>query len=94
MKRVEALLAAAILSASILFISCSGEKTVTIAEQYGLAYAPLQIMRSREFYEKLEPGIEIKWVKLGNTAAIREAVLAGEVDLGFMGLPHFLIGGR
>lgn len=76
----------------MLFSSCGGEKSVTIAEQYGLAYAPLQIMRSKAFFEKLEPDLEVRWVKLGNTAAIREAVLAGEVDLGFMGLPPFLIG--
>lgn len=77
---------------SLFFSSCSGSKTVTIAEQYGLAYAPLQIMRAQGYYEALAGDVEIKWVKLGNTAAIREAVLAGEVDLGFMGLPPFLIG--
>jgi NitT/TauT family transport system substrate-binding protein len=76
----------------VVFTSCSGNKTVTIAEQYGLAYAPLQIMRAQGYFEELVPELEIKWVKLGNTAAIREAVLAGEVDLGFMGLPPFLIG--
>lgn len=73
-------------------ISCSDDKSVTIAEQYGLAYAPLQIMREKAFFEELKPEIEIKWVKLGNTAAIREAVLAGQVDAGFMGIPPFLIG--
>ncbi len=81
-----------IISALLLLSSCSKKNTVAIAEQYGLAYAPLQIMRSMQFFEKLEPDTEIKWIRLGNTAAIREAVLAGEVDLGFMGLPPFLIG--
>ncbi|MDC7228232.1 MAG: ABC transporter substrate-binding protein [Spirochaetales bacterium] len=77
---------------TVLLTSCVGEKSVTIAEQYGLAYAPLQIMRAQGYFEELSPGVEIEWVKLGNTAAIREAVLAGEVDLGFMGLPPFLLG--
>ncbi|HAK47460.1 MAG TPA: ABC transporter substrate-binding protein [Spirochaeta sp.] len=72
--------------------SCSREKSVTIAEQYGLAYAPLQIMRAQGYFEQSAPELEINWIKLGNTAAIREAVVAGEVDLGFMGLPPFLIG--
>ncbi len=75
-----------------LFVSCSDDKSVTIAEQYGLAYAPLQIMREKAFFEELEPDFEVKWVKLGNTAAIREAVLAGEVDAGFLGIPPLLIG--
>lgn len=74
------------------FISCSKENEITIAEQYGLAYAPLQIMREKAFLEELESGLNVKWIKLGNTAAIREAVLAGEVDVGFMGIPPFLIG--
>lgn len=76
----------------LLLASCADDESVTIAEQYGLAYAPLQIMRSQKFFEKIEPKAEINWVKLGNTAAIREAVLAGEVDAGFMGIPPFLIG--
>ncbi len=93
MKSIGRTLSIVLLSVlQILFFSCSGAGEVTIAEQYGLAYAPLQIMRSQGFFEKLEPEIEVKWVKLGNTAAIREAVLADEVDLGFMGLPPFLIG--
>ena len=66
--------------------------TITIAEQYGLAYAPLQIMKARGFLEKMDSSIRVNWVKLANTASIREAVLAGDVDAGFMGIPPFLIG--
>ncbi len=75
--------------------SCTGKKTtpeIVIAEQYGLAYAPLQIIRETGMLEKLVPEADISWVKLGNTAAIREAVLAGKVDAGFLGIPPFLIG--
>ena len=64
---------------------------ITIADQYGLAYAPLEIMREKQYLEKLHPGIEVSWVRLGNTAAIREAVLTGDVDAGFLGIPPFLI---
>ncbi len=66
--------------------------TITIAEQYGLAYAPLQIMKAKGFLEEMDSSIRVNWVKLANTAAIREAVLAGDVDAGFMGIPPFLIG--
>ena len=84
---------------SIIFIilsSCSDNKSgnisVTIAEQYGLAYAPLQILKEKKFLEDQIPGIKVNWIKLGNTAAIREAVLGGKVDIAFMGIPPFLIG--
>lgn len=77
---------------SLLFFSCSNKNEITIAEQYGLAYAPLQIMKAKGFLKALEPEKDIRWVKLGNTAAIREAVLAGKADAGFMGIPPFLIG--
>jgi len=80
----------------IVFSSCSnnksGDLSVTIAEQYGLAYAPLQIVKEKRFIEDQLPGIKVNWVRLENTAAIREAVLGGKVDIGFMGIPPFLIG--
>ncbi|MDC7223283.1 MAG: ABC transporter substrate-binding protein [Spirochaetales bacterium] len=65
--------------------------SLTIAEQYGLAYAPLQIMGHEKILEGINPRVEVNWVTLGNTAAIREAVLAGDVDAGFLGIPPFLI---
>lgn len=68
------------------------KNTITIADQYGLAYAPIQIMKDKKILEKNTDDLEIKWKKLANTAAIREAMLAGEVDIGFMAIPPFLIG--
>lgn len=65
-------------------------KTVRIAEQYGLAYAPVQLLRLEKGLEK--SGYRVEWVRLMNTAAIREAMLAGRADIGFMGIPPFLIG--
>jgi NitT/TauT family transport system substrate-binding protein len=35
---------------------------------------------------------EIVWVKLGNATAIREAMIADKLDIGFMGIPPFIIG--
>jgi len=73
--------------------SCAPEKkTLTIAEQYGLAYAPLQILKDRRILEDMLPDTEIRWVQMDNTAAIREAVVAGKVDAGCLGIPPFLIG--
>lgn len=67
-------------------------QTLKIAEQYGLPYAPLQIVKEKKLIEKNLPGIQVSWRQLGNTTAIREAMLAGELDIGFMAIPPFLIG--
>jgi len=66
--------------------------SLSIAEQYGLAYAPLQILRRQGLVERLLPGVRITWQQLANTATIREAMLAGRVDVGFVAIPPFLIG--
>lgn len=71
----------------------AGEKlTISIAEQYGLAYAPVQVMKELKLLEKNLPGIKTEWKQLSNTAAIREAMLAGRIDAGFIAIPPFLIG--
>ena len=70
----------------------SDMQQVTIAEQYGLAYAPLQIMKELKLLEKNNSNLQVNWKQMGNTAAIREAMLAKEVDIGFMAIPPFLIG--
>lgn len=68
------------------------KKTIRIAEQYGIAYAPVQIMKAQGLLEKNCPGIEISWEQMSNTAAIREAMVADRLDAGFMAIPPFLIG--
>jgi len=79
----------------ILILSgCNNTQTgqISIAEQYGLAYAPIQIMKEKGFLKAYDPDLDVKWKQLGNTVAIREAMLAGNVDIGFMAIPPFLIG--
>ncbi|MBF9014245.1 MULTISPECIES: ABC transporter substrate-binding protein [unclassified Oceanispirochaeta] len=77
----------------MLLFSCGrSSDSVSIAQQYGLAYAPVQIMKDKGFLEdELKGKTEVKWIRLANTAAIREGVLAGDVDAGFLGIPPFLI---
>lgn len=67
-------------------------KSIRIAEQYGIAYAPLQIIKAQGLLEKNCPGIAVSWEQLSNTAAIREAMVADRLDAGFMAIPPFLIG--
>lgn len=73
-------------------MGCQEKKEIIIAEQYGLAYAPVQIMMSKGYLEDLLPDYEIKWVKLGNTMAIREAMTADALDVAFLGIPPYIIG--
>ncbi len=90
--------------ASFLFLSCSPREPknhetgstvpekLILAEQYGLAYAPVNVARRMGWFEEELPGIRIEWEKAGNAATVREAILAGRMDGGFMGIPPYLIG--
>lgn len=95
-KSNKTLVIAVILVLSSLMVSCSNkdafEKKIVIADQFGLGYAPIQIMKEKGFLEENLPDYEIEWVKMGNASAIREAMITGDLDIGFMGIPPFLIG--
>jgi NitT/TauT family transport system substrate-binding protein len=79
---------------ALLLVSCGAEeeKRIRVAEQYGLAYAPVTIMKEYGLLEEALPDYEISWSRLTNAASIREAMLADRLDIGFMGVPPFLIG--
>lgn len=62
-----------------------------IAVQYGLGYAPLAIAQELGLFEHYA-GVPVEWKQYGSGGAIREALVAGELDVGFMGIPPFIIG--
>jgi NitT/TauT family transport system substrate-binding protein len=90
----------------LLFSGCADGRVGTqpstapklvIAEQFGLAYAPIEILKSTEILaeELAKAGLEttvVEFKTLGNTAAIREAMVSGDLDIGFVAIPPFLIG--
>jgi NitT/TauT family transport system substrate-binding protein len=95
MKRLmQIMLIGSLLIENLLMSGCSNHdiETLKIAEQYGLAYAPIQIMKEKGLLETALPGVTIEWEQLGNTTAIREAMLSDYLDVGFLGIPPFLIG--
>jgi len=97
MRKKTALLLSTVFCVVFLFPQCSKENenkhvSIEIAKQFGLAYAPIQIMEDLKLLEKRVPEADISWIQLSNTAAIREAMLGKGVDIGFMGIPPFLIG--
>ncbi len=82
------------LLSALLLWGCQKQKppSIGIAEQYGIAYAPLNIMKEKGILEKKLPGVAINWQKFGGPTAIRESMMNGEVDFGFMGIAPVLIG--
>lgn len=68
------------------------QQKLRIAMQYGLAYAPVQIMQEKKIIEKYLPGASITWKEMGTGPVIRDAMVTGEIDIGFMGISPFLIG--
>lgn len=68
------------------------QQKLSIAMQYGLAYAPVQIIQERKLIEKYLPGASITWKEMGTGPVIRDAMVTGQVDIGFMGISPFLIG--
>ncbi len=102
MKLIKHNLALTVLLLTVITIttSCtvkSKNDTLIIADQFGLAYAPIEIMKSKEFLRREldkvgAPEIEIEWKRMGNTTSMREAMVSGDLDIGFVGIPPFLIG--
>lgn len=92
--RKRILLTILLLLSALLLSGCGAEKPMqlTIAEQFGIAYAPLQIMKEEQLLEKALPGVTVRWVQMGGPTAIREGMLAGDIDVGFMGVGPMLIG--
>jgi NitT/TauT family transport system substrate-binding protein len=72
-------------------------QTLVIADQFGLAYAPVEILKAtgilaEELAKQGLEGTAVEFRKFGNTAAIREAMVSGDLDIGFVAIPPFLIG--
>jgi NitT/TauT family transport system substrate-binding protein len=64
--------------------------TVRIAKQPGLGYLSLIVMREQKLIEKRVPGATLEWRELTSTPAIRDAMIAGQIDVGAGGVPPFM----
>ncbi len=70
-----------------------GEKeTLSIAFQYGMAYAPLQVMQEQKLIEKYYENVEVEWATLNSGSAINEGFASGSIDVGAMGLGPAITG--
>lgn len=62
-------------------------KTLTVAYQGGVGYAPVHIMEMKNLIEENYDGeISVEFVKLDSGAAINEGIIGGTIDIGCMGL--------
>ncbi len=66
--------------------------TLKMAIQFGTSYAPAVLIWDLGLLERRLPGIKIEQVQLGGGGVITQAMLAGQVDIGFMGLGPFIVG--
>lgn len=69
-----------------------GDGSMTIAYQPGIGYAQLLIMKQEGWLEEDLPETEISWQQLSSGSAIRDGMLAGDIQVGSGGVGPFLVG--
>jgi ABC-type nitrate/sulfonate/bicarbonate transport system substrate-binding protein len=65
---------------------------VTIAYQPGVGYAPIIMIREQKLIEKKYPGIQVDWKILSSATPITNGIIAGQIDLGAIGVGPLLTG--
>jgi NitT/TauT family transport system substrate-binding protein len=68
----------------------NAEGKIRIAEQFGISYLPLHVIRDQGLIEKhgkaLGVDITVEWAKLSGGASINDALLSGSIDIGASGI--------
>ncbi len=57
-------------------------KQLRIVKQPGLGYLQLIVMREKKLIEKRAPGVAVEWHQLTSGPVIRDAMVAGQLDIG------------
>ncbi|HET8679321.1 MAG TPA: ABC transporter substrate-binding protein [bacterium] len=94
MKRLSGLLTIAALIGLLLIpglLHGQAPRRLRIAIQPGIGYAHLIVMRELKMLEKQIPGLQVEWLRLTSGPVIRDAMLAGQVDIGSGGVGPFII---
>lgn len=65
-------------------------RQLRIVKQPGLGYLQLIVMREQKLIEKRAPGVDIEWRQLTSGPVIRDAMVAGQMDIGSGGLGPFI----
>jgi NitT/TauT family transport system substrate-binding protein len=72
--------------------SSSDPSSVVIAYQPGLASASLVVIKQRKTLESQFPHTNIQWKIFQSGAAVREAMIANQAQVGYMGIPPYMVG--
>jgi NitT/TauT family transport system substrate-binding protein len=95
--------AVSVLLVGLLGLGCAGAPgavpkaadeatTIRIAKQPGLGYLGLIVMREKHLIEKYAPSVQVQWNELTSGPAIRDAIVAGQLDVGSGGVAPFIQG--
>lgn len=91
MKKIAAMLLTLGLTSASAFAETS---SVTFAHQFGWSYTPFYVMKELKLVEKhaQKHGIELsaEYKNLGTPGVIRDAMLAGQVQFGAVGVPTLI----
>jgi NitT/TauT family transport system substrate-binding protein len=91
---MQRILAIALVLTLVLALGASVQaqetKHLRIVKQPGLGYLQLIVMREHKLLDKRLPGIEIEWRQLTSGPVIRDAMVAGQVDIGSGGVGPFV----
>lgn len=96
MKKIGAALLLAAVMMALLAPACLAQEdysgvTLRIAQQYGMQYAPVYVVQKLNLLDKYLPGVQVEWSNLGGGSAMNEAMISGQLDIAFMGIPPVLI---
>lgn len=66
-----------------------------VAEQFGIAYLPLLMMKEHKLIEKHAAknglqGVKVSWLKFGGGSVMNDALISGNLDFAAAGIPPFL----
>src|SRR5438067_1632812 len=91
MARSQLLAMALAFAAAVSPSRAEEARQVRIVKQPGLAYLPLIVMRELRLIEKRVPGVQVEWQQLTSGPVIRDAMIAGQIDIGSGGFPPFAL---
>lgn len=94
MKAIKFLLTGISVGLALLSGSAQAEGKISIAQQFGIGYLILDVVRDQKLIEKhgKQQGvnIEVEWSSISGATAMNEALLAGALDVVSAGVPPML----
>lgn len=99
MKRMAFVLSLFVAMAGLLAppaASAQEPREITVADQFGIGYLPLAVMRDQRLIEKRFAAaglgeVKVNWANFGGGSAMNDALLSGRVDVGLAGLPALIL---